>query len=94
MAVYLIIVTLIGALAAFLLPSDRLRPWIVAIVSVLHLALAAAVIAKGDVGLASEWLRFDALGRLVLLVVSTAISACGRNGRTGSSARRFSSSWP
>jgi hydrogenase-4 component F len=76
MAVYLIIVPLIGALAAFLLPSDRPRPWIVAIVAMLHLALAAAVIANGEVGLASEWLRFDALGRLVLLVVSTLFCIC------------------
>jgi len=76
MAVYLIVVPLIGALAAFLLPSDRPRPWIVAIVAVVHLALAAAVIAKGEVGPASEWLRFDALGRLVLLVVSTLFCIC------------------
>jgi len=76
MAVSLIIVPLIGALAAFLLPSDRQRPWIVAIVAVLHLALAAAVIANGEAGLASEWLRFDALGRLVLLIVSTLFCIC------------------
>ena len=30
MALYLIVVPLIGALAAFLLPADRLRPWVVA----------------------------------------------------------------
>jgi Formate hydrogenlyase subunit 3/Multisubunit Na+/H+ antiporter, MnhD subunit len=76
MAVYLIVVPLIGALAAFLLPSDRPRPWIVATFAVLHLALAAAVVAKGETGLASEWLRFDALGRLVLLVVSTLFCIC------------------
>lgn len=76
MALYLIVVPLIGALAAFLLPSDRRRPWIVASVALLHLALAAAVIAKGETGLPSEWLRFDALGRLVLLIVSTLFCIC------------------
>ena len=46
MALYLIIVPLIGALAAFLLPSDRPRPWIVASTAVIHLALAATAIAR------------------------------------------------
>jgi hydrogenase-4 component F len=76
MAVYLIVVPLIGALVAFLLPSDRPRPWVVATFAVLHLTLAAAVVAKGEIGLASEWLRFDALGRLVLLIVSTLFCIC------------------
>lgn len=76
MALYLIVVPLIGALAAFILPMDRFRSWLVAGVSVIHLALAAAVVATGESGLASSWLRFDALGRLVLLIVSTLFCIC------------------
>lgn len=76
MALSLIIVPLLGALVAFLVRSGRVRPWIVAIVAVVHLALAAAVVARGDAGLPSEWLRFDALGRLVLLIVSTLFVIC------------------
>jgi len=76
MALYLIVVPLVGALAAFLLPKDRLRPWIVAIISAVHLVLSAAIVAEGEVGFASQWLRFDALGRLVLLVVSTLFCIC------------------
>jgi hydrogenase-4 component F len=76
MALYLIVVPLIGALAAFLLPSDRPRPWVVASVAVVHLTLAALVIANGETGSPSEWLRFDALGRLVLLIVSTLFCIC------------------
>lgn len=76
MGLYLIVVPLIGALAAFLLPSDRPRPWVVASVAVVHLALAAVEIANGETGLPSEWLRFDALGRLVLLIVSTLFCIC------------------
>ena len=34
MALSLIIVPLLGALAAFLLPSSRVRPWIVALVAI------------------------------------------------------------
>jgi hydrogenase-4 component F len=76
MDLYLIVIPLVGTLAAFLLPRDRRRPWIVAIVSAIHLALSAAIVAEGDVGFASQWLRFDALGRLVLLVVSTLFCTC------------------
>ena len=76
MASYLIIIPLLGALAAFLMPSDRPRPWIVAGISVVHLALAAAVVRAGDIDLDSEWLRFDALGRLVLIVISTLVCIC------------------
>ena len=76
MALYLIIVPLLGALVAFLLPSDRWRPWIVATFAVAHLALASLTIAAGDVGLSSDWLRFDALGRLVLMVISTLFCIC------------------
>jgi hydrogenase-4 component F len=76
MGLYLIVVPLIGALAALLLSSDRWRPRVVAGVAVIHLALSAVVIANGETGSPSEWLRFDALGRLVLLIVSTLFCIC------------------
>jgi hydrogenase-4 component F len=76
MALYLIVVPLLGALATFLLRSDPPRPWIVALVSVIHLGLTVRVLITGDTGLVSEWLRFDALGRLVLLIVSTIFCIC------------------
>lgn len=76
MALYLIIVPLLGALAVFLAPSDRPRPWIVAGAAVAHLAFAAAAIASHDTGLGSEWLRFDALGRLVLMIISVLFCIC------------------
>ncbi|HSP17391.1 MAG TPA: proton-conducting transporter membrane subunit [Thermoanaerobaculia bacterium] len=77
MAINLIIVPLAGALAAFLLPSDRFRPAVVAIVAAIHTTLAIIVVRAGSTDIAgSEWLRLDALGRLVLLVVSTLFLIC------------------
>lgn len=76
MALSLVLVPLLGALVAFLLPADRLRPWLVALVSFVHLATAAVVIAAGRTARVSDWLRFDALGRLVVLVVSTLFCVC------------------
>jgi len=77
MVVYLIIVPLLGALLTFVLPSDRARPWIVAATAALHTALTVAVIRAPDIDVSDTvWLRFDALGRLVLLVISTLFLIC------------------
>jgi hydrogenase-4 component F len=76
MTLYLILIPLAGALTVFLMPSDRPRPWIVATVACVHLALAGVVVATGEEGLGSTWVRFDALGRLVLLIVSTIFCIC------------------
>ncbi|MFI5302322.1 MAG: proton-conducting transporter membrane subunit, partial [Polyangiales bacterium] len=77
MAIYLIAVPLIGALAAFVVPWDRWRPWIVAAFAAMHTALAVAVVSRGGPDATeSVWLRFDALGKLVLLVISTLFLIC------------------
>jgi hydrogenase-4 component F len=77
MLVYLIIVPLLGALAAFLVPVDRLRPWIVATAATVHTALAIAVVRVHGHDLSnSSWLQLDALGRLVLLVISILFLIC------------------
>ncbi len=77
MAINLIIVPLVGALAAFLIPSNRFRPSIVAVAAAIHTALAIVVVRSGSAGIAgSQWLGVDALGRLVLLVVSTLFLIC------------------
>ncbi len=77
MTLNLIIVPLLGALAAFLLPSDRFRPAIVAAAATIHTVITILVVrsASGDVT-QSEWLRLDSLGRLVLLVVSSLFLIC------------------
>jgi hydrogenase-4 component F len=77
MAINLIIVPLAGALAAFLLPSDRFRPAVVALVAMIHTTLAVMIVRGGSTTVyGSDWLRLDALGRLVLLVVSTLFLIC------------------
>jgi hydrogenase-4 component F len=75
MVVFLVIVPLIAALAAFLAPSDRVRPWIVAMAAIIHTALAIASPAVPSAEI-SPWLQLDALGRLVLLVVSILFLIC------------------
>lgn len=77
MIVYLVIVPLAGALAAFFAPADRQRPWIVAATAAAHTALALSAAGMGDQDVVSSlWLRLDALGRLVLPVISILFLLC------------------
>jgi hydrogenase-4 component F len=76
MIVSLIIVPLIGALAAFLMPADRYRPWVVAAVAAIHTVLAVEAVRTKMGEAASDWLELDPLGGLVLLVISTIFLIC------------------
>ena len=77
MVIVLIIVPLVAALVAFLIPSDRVRPWIVAITGAGHTAAAVAIVAMGiRLTNISPWLELDALGQLGLLLVSVVFLIC------------------
>ena len=77
MILYLIIVPLLAALAAFLVTSDRVRPWIVAGAATVHTAFTVmAIAARMDHALLLPWLRLDALGRLILPIISTVFFLC------------------
>ncbi len=75
MILYLIIIPLAAALATFLLPSDRVRPWIVATTAVLHTTLAVRNVSANDAD-TSAWLQLDSLGRLMLLIISLIFLIC------------------
>ena len=68
----LIIVPLVAALIAFAIPSDAVRPYVVAIAGVAHLATALSV-RTGDT---RGWLAVDPLGHLILIVVSLLFALC------------------
>ncbi len=74
----LIALPLVAALVAALTPSARLRPLVVAVTAVLHLAGTLAV-RSGDAVLGG-WFAADALGRLVLVVVSVLFTLCALYG--------------
>jgi hydrogenase-4 component F len=71
----LILLPLLLAPAAFAVPSDRLRPWLLPLAGSCHLALALMLIVSGesDTGV---WLAADPLGRLVLVVSSLLFFGC------------------
>ncbi|MGK2860268.1 MAG: proton-conducting transporter transmembrane domain-containing protein [Thermoanaerobaculia bacterium] len=77
MVIVLVIVPLVAALLAFMIPSDRVRPWIVAITGAGHLAAAVSVVALGfRLTNISPWLELDALGSLGLVLVSIVFLVC------------------
>ena len=59
------------AAVAALVPSDRLRPWLMPVTGTVHLAATLLVLAHPAwVGHGSSWLMLDPLAKIILLVVS------------------------
>ncbi len=70
MNVAMICIPLLMALVAALLPSDRLRPWLLPFTTLIHFALTVkAVFFPGQFSM-SDWLALDPVGKPVLLLVS------------------------
>jgi hydrogenase-4 component F len=77
MAAALFFIPLLFALAAFLVPSSRVRPWIVPLGAVVHLTLVILALCAGAaVSAFSGWLVLDKLGRIALPLVSALFFAC------------------
>jgi hydrogenase-4 component F len=77
MAIALFLAPLVLAAVAFLVPAPRLRPWLVPSGAALHLGLlVVALHGAAPVSALGGWLRLDALGRIVLPLVSVLFFAC------------------
>jgi hydrogenase-4 component F len=76
MALAMILLPIVMALAAFVVPSNRIRPWILPLTAAAHLVLVIAYIIKPEVAGLGSWLALDAPGALVLLVVSVLFFFC------------------
>jgi hydrogenase-4 component F len=66
----IILLPIFGAILAAILPSERLRPWLIPITSIPHLALVLWVLYLRPPTAAHGMLGLDPLGALILLVVS------------------------
>jgi hydrogenase-4 component F len=75
-AIALFLVPLLLAGVAALVPSPRLRPWLVPLGGTAHLALVIVALGSDDVTAFSGWLALDELGRLALLLLSTLFFVC------------------
>ena len=70
----ILLIPLVGALIALILPSDRFRPHIVAASALIHL-ICTFRLRIGDVS-NWGWLAVDSLGYLVLMVLSILFALC------------------
>lgn len=74
MLLLIVILPLVAALIAFVLPSDRLRPPLIAVTALLHLALTFQL--KVGETTPDGWLAVDSLGYLILGVLSILFTLC------------------
>ena len=75
----LLLLPLLGGLAAFCLPSDRFRPLLLPVCGLAHLVLTFLVIQGGPavhLSMAGNWIGVDPLSRLILLIVSLLFCGC------------------
>src|SRR5512137_2187475 len=72
----LIAIPLLGALAAWLTPSNTWRPLALPVVACLHLLLVVATLAASPPPSAYGWIHLDAVGKLFLLEFSVLFAAC------------------
>lgn len=76
MLLLLTLIPLLGALTAWLVPSNTRRPLLLPLVACLHLVLVIVLIAAPQVPTASAWIKADAIGKLFLLEISVLFAAC------------------
>ena len=76
LALALVCVPLAFGVAAFLTPSDRVRPWLVPAGGCVHFVLFLCAAHATEVSALDGWLRLDALGTLVLGFVSFLFTGC------------------
>jgi hydrogenase-4 component F len=72
----LIALPLLSAAAAWLVPSDRQRPWVLPLCAAGHLTVALVAISQPDTRSLGGWLALDPPGRIVLLLLSILFLIC------------------
>ncbi|HEX9860488.1 MAG TPA: proton-conducting transporter membrane subunit [Nitrospirota bacterium] len=72
----LVLVPLIGAVAAWFVPDNRLRPLVLPVVAFAHLALTALLLADTPPPSEGGWFWLDPLGKVVLLCISMLFTVC------------------
>ncbi len=72
----LVLIPLLLAVAAVLIPSGRLRPWLVPFGGLIQVVLVVFAISSENVSGFQGWLLLDPLGKLVLLFISVLFFIC------------------
>ncbi|TSK08321.1 MAG: hydrogenase [Geobacter sp.] len=72
----LVLLPLVGAALTWLVPDNRRRAWVLPVVSLVHLAITAALITEAPAASPGGWILLDALGKLVLAGNSVLFTVC------------------
>ncbi|MBI5189266.1 MAG: hydrogenase [Nitrospirae bacterium] len=67
---------LIGALVAWLVPDNRMRPFLLPAIALPHMCLAFYLVATTPPASPHGWIFLDALGKLVLVTISVLFTVC------------------
>jgi hydrogenase-4 component F len=73
---FLTVIPLAGAVAAWLMPSNHRRPLVLPVVACIHLILTGFASAEAPFRALSGWICLDAVGKLFLLEFSALFAAC------------------
>jgi hydrogenase-4 component F len=72
----LIGIPLLLALVALAIPSERVRPWLIPVGGVVHLALTIAALTRPSTPVLDGWLELDPTSRLILALLSVLFFVC------------------
>jgi hydrogenase-4 component F len=72
----LILLPLVAAAVAFVVPSDRWRPWLMPAASLGHACLVVVALQTPPEQSAGDWLVLDPLGKVFILLASTLFLIC------------------
>ncbi len=72
----LILLPLLGALTAWLIPSNQKRPRVLTVLACLHLTLSFIAVGYSTSSSTNEWIHLDSIGKVFLLEFSVLFCAC------------------
>lgn len=72
----LVLLPLFGALCAWMIPDNRLRPIVLPVIATIHLGLTALLLINTPPPSHAGWIWLDPLGKIVLLCISLLFAVC------------------
>ena len=72
----LVLLPLFGAVFAWIVPNNRLRPLILPVIATVHLVLTALLLGNAPPPSPGGWIWLDPLGKVVLLCISLLFAVC------------------
>ena len=72
----LVLLPLLGALCAWIVPDNRLRPLVLPVIATIHICLTAILLGNAPPPSPGGWIWLDPLGKIVLLCISLLFAVC------------------